>query len=618
MSTETLSKNVEVLKKRKERSPDMNTDELTSGKFDKREEERERQRKEREEREKQGLNTSIPKLKSKETEEDILKNTKSSGIYIPPFKMKRMSENVKDKKSIEYQKLNWEALKKTLNGIVNKINVSNIKMIIPELFSENLVRGRGLLCRAILKSQNASPSFSHVYSALIAVINTKMPEIGELLLKRIIINFRKSYQRNDKMKCIALTKFIAHLVNQQVANEILAGQIFELFLEKPTDDSVELAIIFMKECGYVLNSLAPKIVNAIFDRFRGILHEGEIDKRVQYLIEGLFTVRKKNFDEYPGVPKELDLIDPNDVITHEIELDDQLNSDDQLDYFHYDKDFEENEAQYESIKKAIIGDNSSEEPQSDETKEYKEIKTEKKTLKIEKGDKEELDSFEFKKQIYLTIMSSVNYEENVHKLTRAGLTVGREREVCEMIIECCSQEKNYSRYYALMAQRLCFLDKIFQEKFDESFKKQYASVHRLDTNKLRNIAKFFAHLLYTDALSWSVMEYIHLNEKETTSSTRIYVKILFQELCENLGIKKLNERLKDSYLKEHFSGIFPTDSANNMKFAINFWTTIGLGALTEELRILYKNAPKEDSDDSSDSSSDSDDSDDSDSSSDSE
>jgi pre-mRNA-splicing factor CWC22 len=30
----------------------------------------------------------------------------------------------------------------------------------------------------------------------------------------------------------------------------------------------------------------------VFERFRAILHEGAIDKRCQYMIEGLFAVRK--------------------------------------------------------------------------------------------------------------------------------------------------------------------------------------------------------------------------------------------------------------------------------------------------------------------------------------
>ena len=37
-----------------------------------------------------------------------------------------------------------------------------------------------------MKSQLASPTFTPTYAALIAIINTKFPEIGELLLKRVI------------------------------------------------------------------------------------------------------------------------------------------------------------------------------------------------------------------------------------------------------------------------------------------------------------------------------------------------------------------------------------------------------------------------------------------------
>ena len=36
--------------------------------------------------------------------------------------------------------------------------------------------------------------------------------------------------------------------------------------------------------------VSPKGQRAIFERFRGILHEGVIDKRVQYTIENLFAV----------------------------------------------------------------------------------------------------------------------------------------------------------------------------------------------------------------------------------------------------------------------------------------------------------------------------------------
>ena len=54
------------------------------------------------------------------------------------------------------------------------------------------------------------------YSALVAVINTKFPDIGELMLDRLILQFKRSYLRNQKSICVGTVMFIGHLVNQQV------------------------------------------------------------------------------------------------------------------------------------------------------------------------------------------------------------------------------------------------------------------------------------------------------------------------------------------------------------------------------------------------------------------
>lgn len=101
-------------------------------------------------------------------------------------------------------------------------------------------------------------------------------------------------------------------------------------------------------------------------------------------------------------------------------------------------------------------------------------------------------------------------------------------ELCVMLLECCSQERTYLRYYGLLGQRFCKINKVHQENFEKCFVQQYSMIHRLETNKLRNVAKFFAHLLGTDALPWHVLSYIRLTEEDTTSSSRIFIKILFQ------------------------------------------------------------------------------------------
>lgn len=142
-------------------------------------------------------------------------NSRAGGVYIPPFKLARMQKNQDDKSSPEYQRQTWEALRKSLNGIINKVNVVNIGNIIPELYQENLIRGRGLFCRALMKAQLTSPGFTHVYAALVAIVNTKLPEVGLLLLRRVVFQFRRAFKRNDKViiaccyNCLVGSRFIS-------------------------------------------------------------------------------------------------------------------------------------------------------------------------------------------------------------------------------------------------------------------------------------------------------------------------------------------------------------------------------------------------------------------------
>ncbi len=247
-------------------------------------------------------------------------------------------------------------LRKSINGIVNKVNTSNIQNIILELFNENLLRGKGLLCRAIMKAQMASPNFTHVYAALIAVINTKLPAIVKLLIERVLIQFQRAFKRNNKIVCMATTRMLAHLVNQHVVHELLALEMLTLFLTNPTEDSVEIAADFMIECGQVLSDITPAGVNAIMESFRTILHEGHIDKKVQYTIENLFAVRKTKFAAHPGVIPELDLVEENDKITHTVSLEDEFEGEDGCNLFQFDPNYEQTEAEWDEIKKEILGE----------------------------------------------------------------------------------------------------------------------------------------------------------------------------------------------------------------------------------------------------------------------
>ncbi|EFJ30063.1 hypothetical protein SELMODRAFT_1121, partial [Selaginella moellendorffii] len=488
-----------------------------------------------------------------------------------------------------YQRMAWEALRKSINGLMNKVSASNVEDIARELIAENLVRGRGLFARSCMKSQMASPALTHVFAGLVAVINSRFPALGGLLLTRIILQFRRVFKRNDKPVLLSFTKLLAHLVNQRVAHEVIALELLMLLLETPTDDSVEVAVGFLKGCGAYLLGTSPKCFQMVFDRLRAVLHEGEIDKRVQFMIEDVFALRKSNFQGHPAIMREVDLVVEGDQETHQISLlDKDLDPESGLDIFSEDPDYLENEKKYEAIKSSILGkqEKNGSEPNDPDNGEDEEEEEEDPSQGIQ--DVTEIDLVNLRRTIYLTIMSSVGFEESGHKLLKMEMEPGQEKEVCIMLLECCCQERTYQRYYGLLGQRLSMINQKFQQQFGECFLGQYASIHRLETNKLRNVARFFAHLLATDALPWTSLGYICLSEEATTSSSRIFIKILFQELADHLGLLKLKERLDDEQMRGSVAGIFPRDNPKSTRFAINFLTSIGLGGLTDGLREFLK------------------------------
>ena len=219
--------------------------------------------------------------------------------------------------------------------------------------------------------------------------------------------------------------FIAHLVNQVVAHELIALQILVLLLEKPTDDSVELAVAFMREAGAYLSENSPKAAAGVFERFRAVLHEGSIDKRVQYMIEVLMQVRKDKFKDNPIVPEGLDLVEEEDQITHRVSLDDELQVQEGLSMYHAlvvhcngglrvstdlfkaDPKFLENEERYKEIRAEILGEGSDEESGSgseeDEDDEEEAAVADKAGIE----DRTEQNLINLRRTIYLTIVNTV-------------------------------------------------------------------------------------------------------------------------------------------------------------------------------------------------------------------
>lgn len=342
-----------------------------------------------------------------------------------------------------------------------------------------------------------------------------------------------------------------------------------------------------------LQEVSPRGLRAVFERFRGILHDGAIDKRVQYTIESLFAVRKSGFADYPAVPESLDLVEKvgpliksssqssskasfpivtslcarlhllitcavlwsgiylqGDKITFEMTLEDAIDKEEMLDVFRVDPDYEANENAWKEIKKVtgmiyvdhnekeelvrakhlrglpehregemmlvgcaesmpelegvadatllwwpcgvqeILGESESDEDADDEDDEDEDEDDDEENgqMQAQQGgqlavrtqppltphqaasipcpplsclplplpqpspfplfascyeqvvhDMTEQDLVNLKRTIYLTIMASAGFEECTHRLMKLKIPQGLEIELCNMLVECCSQ-----------------------------------------------------------------------------------------------------------------------------------------------------------------------------------
>ena len=137
----------------------------------------------------------------------------------------------------------------------------------------------------------------------------------------------------------------------------------------------------------------------------------------------------------------------------------------------------------------IDGSGSSDDSSDDDAESEKEVDTSAPIL-----DQTETNIIALRRTIYLTIQSSLDFEETVHKLMKLNLKPGHEPELCHMVIDCCAQQRTYEKFFGLTAQRLCMVKREYIEPFQNIFQDCYSTVHRLELGKLRNIARVFAHL----------------------------------------------------------------------------------------------------------------------------
>ena len=130
------------------------------------------------------------------------------------------------------------------------------------------------------------------------------------------------------------------------------------------------------------------------------------------------------------------------------------------DVFKPDPNFLENEKRYEELKKTILGDESEDEEgsdaESDDDEDGDEEEDDEDEEQMEIRDETETNLVNLRRTIYLTIMSSVDFEEAGHKLLKIKLEPGQEVGLEVKLYTIISLLLNYQYQLSLLES-----DKLF-------------------------------------------------------------------------------------------------------------------------------------------------------------
>lgn len=176
-----------------------------------------------------------------------------------------------------------------LQCFANKVCGANVTRVLFELFKEDLVRGRGLLVRVMMRSQRLSNSLSCVFATCVSHVCRRLPSVGALASRRLVVQFRRSYRLRNFGLMVSSSLFLAHLARQGVVHVLLIYEILILLLNGVDEWALQIAVTLMQEVCIYLFACTVQAFYTTMERFRKRMVMSSTGCRTRLAIEGLIA-----------------------------------------------------------------------------------------------------------------------------------------------------------------------------------------------------------------------------------------------------------------------------------------------------------------------------------------
>ncbi|KAF3836613.1 hypothetical protein F7725_029171 [Dissostichus mawsoni] len=108
----------------------------------------------------------------------------------------------------------------------------------------------------------------------------------------------------------------------------------------------------------------------------------------------------------------------------------------------------------------------------------------------------------------------------------------QEREIVNVLMDCCLQEKTFNGYYAVLGEKFCSHDRRFQMTFQFSLWDKFRDLSSLPSSTFSNLVQLVSHFLQKKCLSLSILKVIEFGEldKATVRFLRQLLTKLLKEM----------------------------------------------------------------------------------------
>lgn len=422
-------------------------------------------------------------------------------------------------------------IRRRIRGLLNRLSESNMESITGEVSAVFQSIGRSvasqIVAEEVLASCAGGPRGNEQYAAAFAAFISGLTcmvgiEFGAKLLVLLAKSFEEEYLKEDNLSLRNLTLLLSYLYIFGVCSSDLIYDFLVMLTKQMTEIDVSTILTILQCCGMKLRSDDPagmkEFIHGVQNRVTelkassGEDEEKTSGRRMEFMLETICDIKnnKKRKEERPQhtrVKKWLQKLRVDDITIHGITWSKLLDP--------------EKKGQWWLTGDLALTDNVEEVASTID----KEVLEAQKMLELAASQRMNTD---IRKAIFCVVMSGEDYLDAFEKLMRLDLQGKQDREIMRVLLDCCSQEKVFNKYYTALAIKLCRHDKNHKFTLQYCLWDQFKELDSMPLARSMNLAKFLAEMLATFTLSLAVLKVVDLSDIVQLSPKRImHFRMLF-------------------------------------------------------------------------------------------